>query len=309
MPSAVVISKGSIVRSLAETVSLLLLIKQVLCYIVTMPAPPSIIELVERFENNYADYVKPHYLEEQTRVEFINPFFKALGWDVDNSAGYAEAYKDVLHEAALKMGGTSKSPDYSFRIGGTRKFFLEAKRPGLNIETDLDACFQLRSYSYTAGLPVAVLTNFRHLAIYDGRVEPQRKDGPNKALLQRWSFKDYVGKWDDIAAILARDSILKGAFDKYAAVKTRKGVVSFDVAFLNEIEGWRASLATHIAAKNALSEDALNFAVGRIIDRIIFLRICEERGIEPGAPLAALKGGGGKTYEKLVELFHKADAL
>jgi len=33
------------------------------------------------------------------RLELINPFFKALGWDVYNEAGYAEAYKDVVHAA------------------------------------------------------------------------------------------------------------------------------------------------------------------------------------------------------------------
>ena len=64
----------------------------------------------------------------QVRREFLDPFFKALGWDVDNGQGHAEAYKDVIHEDAIKVGGATKAPDYCFRIGERRIFFLEAKK-------------------------------------------------------------------------------------------------------------------------------------------------------------------------------------
>jgi len=69
------------------------------------------------------------YNETQIRREFIDPLFKALGWDIDNQQGHAEAYKDVIHEDAIKVGGATKAPDYCFRIGGVRKFFVEAKKP------------------------------------------------------------------------------------------------------------------------------------------------------------------------------------
>ena len=35
-------------------------------------------------------------------MEFLDPFFKALGWDINNEQGYAEAYKDVVREDAIK---------------------------------------------------------------------------------------------------------------------------------------------------------------------------------------------------------------
>ena len=85
--------------------------------------------LIAKFEQNLESYRNPAYGEAEVRVEFINPLFEALGWDVTNKAGIAEAYKDVIHEDAVKVGGATKAPDYSFRIGGTRKFFLEAKKP------------------------------------------------------------------------------------------------------------------------------------------------------------------------------------
>ena len=91
--------------------------------------PPQVLELVQRFDRNRAAYRSPHYNETQVRREFLDPFFKALGCDIDNEQGYAEAYKDVVHEDAIKVGEATKAPDYCFRIGGTRKFCLEAKSP------------------------------------------------------------------------------------------------------------------------------------------------------------------------------------
>lgn len=92
--------------------------------------------LIKRFEENREAYLSGRYNETQLRREFIDPFFKELGWDVDNEGGFAEAYKDVIHEDAIKVGGFSKAPDYCFRVGGTRKFFVEAKKPSVNLKED-----------------------------------------------------------------------------------------------------------------------------------------------------------------------------
>ena len=86
--------------------------------------PKELSELINRFENNREAYRSGQYNETQLRREFIDPFFEALGWDVNNKQGYAEAYKDVIHEDAIKIGSATKAPDYCFRIGGTRKFFV-----------------------------------------------------------------------------------------------------------------------------------------------------------------------------------------
>ena len=59
--------------------------------------PHEIEELIARFGRNIDAYQNQVYNETQVRREFIDPFFEALGWDVTNKAGYAEAYKDVIH--------------------------------------------------------------------------------------------------------------------------------------------------------------------------------------------------------------------
>lgn len=271
-----------------------------------MPAPDAVRKLVQIYRDNADDYRKSDFNEHQTRVQFINPFWKALGWDVDNSAGFAEAYKDVINEAALKVGGSTKAPDYSFGIAGTRKFFLEAKKPAVNIEAENDPAYQLRRYAYTAKFPLSVLTNFRQLAIYDGKIAPDRSDKASIARLKFYTLDQLEENWDEIAGLISREAVLKGAFDRFAAAKTKRGTAPVDVAFLREIEGWREMLARDIAAKNSIGETELNLAVGRIIDRIIFLRICEENGVEPGAPLMALKSGPN-LYPRLLALFYKAN--
>src|SRR6185369_7474229 len=138
-----------------------------------MSAPKEVLELVERFLRNRESYEDAQYNEAQTRIQFINPLFAALGWDVENRAGYAEAYKDVVHEDSLKIGAVTKAPDYSFRVGGTRKFFVEAKKPSVKLREAADAAYQLRRYAWSAKLPISVLTNFSSLVVYDCRYKPE----------------------------------------------------------------------------------------------------------------------------------------
>lgn len=72
-----------------------------------------ITELVQRFEEQKLSYKKSDYNETLVRRDFIDPFFKSLGWDIDNSQGYAEAYREVIHEDRVKIGAATKAPDYS----------------------------------------------------------------------------------------------------------------------------------------------------------------------------------------------------
>ena len=274
-----------------------------------MPAPALIHELVERFDRNRDAYRSGQYNETQARREFIDPFFEALGWDVNNRQGYAEAYKDVIHEDAIKIGGATKAPDYCFRIGGMRKFFVEAKKPSVKLRDDISAAFQLRRYAWSAKLPLSLLTDFDEFAIYDCRGKPDKGDKPSAGRVLMLDYSDYLARWDEIAGIFSREAILRGSFDKYAESVTGKhGTAEVDDAFLREIEGWRDTLARTIALRNpALGQRALNTAVQATIDRIVFLRICEDRGIEGYGTLLALTNGGD-IYARLADLFRQADA-
>ncbi|MCK9419090.1 MAG: Eco57I restriction-modification methylase domain-containing protein [Nitrospirae bacterium] len=273
-----------------------------------MAAPKEILDLVERFERNREAYKSGQYNEMQLRQEFLDPFFSALGWDMNNSQGYAEAYKDVIHEDSIKVGADTKAPDYCFRIGGTRKFFLEAKKPSIYIKEEIPPAFQLRRYAWSAKLPLSILCDFEEFAIYDTRIKPDKTDKASNARIHYFTYKEYEKQWDLIFSVFSREAVLRGSFDKYAEKsRLKKGTATVDDAFLKEIEDWRDMLARNIALRNAdLTQRELNFAVQRTIDRIVFLRICEDRGIEEYGRLQT-QLNGTNVYKRLVQLFSQAD--
>lgn len=279
-----------------------------------MPVPvtthPDIVEeLVERFHNNRESYKTSSYKEFRLRREFVDPLFQSLDWDVGNAQGYAEAYKDVVLEDTVKIGGASKAPDYAFRIGGTRKFFVETKAPSTVIKDSADSAFQLRRYGWSAKLPVSILTNFEEFSVYDCRIKPDKSDKASKARILYFTYKDYPARWGDLKNTFSKTAIAKGAFDKFVDDATRtRGTAEVDTSFLAEIERWRESLAKNIALRNpTLSGRELNTAVQRTIDRIIFLRIAEDRGIEPYGRLQTL-ASQKQVYQKLCDLFRQADS-
>jgi hypothetical protein len=273
-----------------------------------MVAPDSILQLVENFDFHRRAYLSQEYNEAQVRLEFIDPFFESLGWDVFNKENYASAYKDVIHEDAIHMGGATKAPDYAFRIGGTRKFFVEAKKPAVNLKDAISPAYQLRRYAWSAKLPLSILTDFEEFTVYDCRLKPTLSDKPSTARIQMLTYRDYPTHWDEIASVFSRQAVLKGSFDQYAESATGKhGTAEVDHAFLAEIERWRDLLAHNIALRNpSLSQRDLNYAVQMTIDRLIFLRICEDRGIEFYGQLQALLNGT-EVYPRLCQLFRNAD--
>ncbi len=265
-------------------------------------------DLVKRFSQNKESYSAASYNETQLRQEFLNPFFEALGWDVANKQGFAEAYKEVIHEDAVKVGTATKAPDYSFRVGGTRKFFVEAKKPFVNIKDDISPAFQLRRYAWSAKLPLSVLTDFEEFAVYDCRLKPVKTDKASIGRILYIKYDEYEKRWEEIASIFSKDAVLKGSFDRYAETnRAKKGTTEVDDSFLSEIENWRDMLARNIAIRNEkLSTRELNFAVQRTIDRLIFLRICEDRGIEDYGRLQSHLNGEN-VYKRLCVLFREAD--
>jgi len=264
--------------------------------------------LVERFARNLDAYKRAEYKETQVRVEFIDPMFEALGWDVRNVQGYAEQYKDVIHEDAIKVGGATRAPDYCFRVGGARKFFLEAKKPSVSVKGDIGPAYQLRRYAWSAKLPLSILTDFEEFAVYDCRQRPKHNDGVSVGRIMYLTFDQYPDRFDDIHGVFARESVLKGSFDRYVQDTGRKrGTSEVDAEFLKEIEGWRDALARNVALRNqGLSVHELNFAVQRTVDRVIFLRMCEDRGIEEYGRLLALTGGP-HIYARMHDLYRQAE--
>lgn len=108
-------------------------------------------------------------------------------------------------------------------------------------------------------------------------------------------------------SIFTKEAVLKGPFDKYAVTDRKRGTATVDAEFLKEIEAWREAPAKNLALRNpTLSVHGLNFSVQRTIDRLIFLRICEDRGVEPYGRLQALLNGQN-IYGRLRYPYEQAD--
>jgi hypothetical protein len=273
-----------------------------------MAAPHEVRGLIERFRADLNAYRSPQYNETQVRIEFVDPLFRALGWDVSNTAGLGEQFKDVVHEDTLRGSEGTKAPDYSFRVGGARKFFLEAKRPSVNLETNPAPALQVRRYAWSAKLPISVLTDFEGLALYDCRFQPAADDNAATARILYLSYERYEDEWDMISSILSREAVVSGRLDLWVEEQGgKRGTDEVDRAFLREIDAWRTHLAETFADRNPeLSTRQLNYSVQQTIDRIIFLRICEDRGIEPYGQLRALLDEEN-VYGSLFRLFRRAD--
>ncbi len=267
-------------------------------------------KLVIRFREQYASYKKSTYSEALVRKDFIDPFFKLLGWDMDNNQGYAEAYREVIHEDRVKVGGALKAPDYSFRLpGGKRLFFVEAKKPFVKVKTDVEPAYQVRRYAWSAKLPVSILTDFEEFSVYDCTKRPEVKDSASKARVKYLTFDQYLPEFDFLWDTFSKEQVLKGSFDRYLKSDAHKrGTSTVDKAFLESLDSWRTYLATSISIRNKhLDEEGINFVVQHIIDRLIFLRIAEDRGVEPYGQLKAILKEKGDHYPKLFDIFQHAD--
>ena len=252
-----------------------------------------IAKLVEYFSTNKPAFHAPGFKEAQARQSLIDPFFAALGWDVRNDSHAAPQYLEVVPEETQDDEGHSKSPDYLFRVGQTAKFYTEAKKPAVNIKDDPAPAYQIRRYAWTAKLPLSILTNFEEFAVFKCGSRPSPSDSANKARIWYFRFEEYSDRWREIWDLFSREAVWGGRFDRFAESEQR-GTSTFDAEFLKEIEGWRESLARNLALRNpALSQEDLNNSVQLTIDRIIFLRMAEDRGIE--------------RYERLLKLTERSD--
>lgn len=265
-------------------------------------------KLVNQFRSNINQYKIQNYNEANIRVDFIDKFFELLDWDVRNEQGFSEQYREVVREDRLQIEGKQKAPDYSFRIGGVRKFFVEAKKPSVYIKKEIDPAYQVRRYGYTAKLPLSILTNFEEFAVYDTRIKPSKDDDPSIARIFYCTYEGYENNFDFIYNTFSKNAILKGSFDKYIEEnKNKKGTSEVDKELLKLVEEWRKELAKNIALRNNdIDIYNLNIAVQKIIDRIIFLRIAEDKDIEEYEQLFNITKGT-EIYKNLNEIFIKAN--
>ena len=267
-----------------------------------------VTELVQTYSDNYPQFQRATYNETQVRVDFVNRFFKLLGWDVDNERGLPQHLREVTHEATVivEEDGVhrSKKPDYSFRVGTDVLYFLETKKPAVNITVDAAPAFQLRRYGWSGNLKISVLTNFTDLYIYDCSIRPREGDDIGVAMIAHYHFDEYVEHFQEIYNMLSKEVVLEGEFEhRFGNIRSALRREPFDQYFLDQIRNWRNMLGADILFNNPdIDVETLNIFVQRVLNRVIFLRICEDRCFEDYESLKAIT-----TYQELRGLFAAAD--
>ncbi len=271
--------------------------------------------LVGAFERGLGEFKSSGYVEAQLRDDFLNPFWRALGWDLENSAGLVQTKREVEIESRTEIGGRQTRADYLFRTDGHDQFVCEAKKPAEELHARY--AFQAKRYAWNKGVPVAVLTDFEEFKIYIVGGRPYIEE-PLAGLWKTWRFRELPLVAQEVWNLLAREKIAAGSIEQLLETLPKtppaKGKAcqqwlikpdrsrSLDVEFLNFLDEARRELGFDLIRHNdradLLEDNKLNEAVQRIIDRILFLRICEDRDIDTGMLLNSIVQTWGRNYDK-----------
>lgn len=232
-------------------------------------AKQKIKELVEKYEQVVKSGQFKKYSEEQTKKDFIMPLFEALGWDVFSK-------NEVSAEESIKSSGRV---DYGFYINDRTKFYLESKP----LKADLykpEYAEQAIRYSWNKSVVWAVLTNFKSIKVFNAQNISETLGGK---LLFEIPYSEYIERFEQLW-LLSKESFEKELINKYA---TEHGKmlqrVSITSTLSKDLSDCRDILIKELAKYNEdknISQDLLDEGVQRLLDRLIFIRVAEDRGIE-----------------------------
>jgi len=258
-------------------------------------AKQQIVGLIEKYNKVKEENRVNGYNEEMTKKDFILPLFRILGWNTEDSS-----------EVTAEENVSKKRVDYGFRINGILKFFLEAKSLKENLD-DLDFIKQAINYSWLKGCTWAVLTNFETIKIFNAEWKTSE---PFQSHLKTISYQEFLDRFDELW-LLSKESFEQGLLDKEAekwGKRTKR--IPVDKQLLADFTRFRELLSKSITKLNQnknITEEKLDESVQKILDRLIFIRNCEDRGYEEKTLLSNLREweskGKGQLIDGLREVF------
>lgn len=229
---------------------------------------------------------------EATARSWVEKLLLVFGWDAADPRQVRQEYTIGGREARrLSREGTShRRPDYALKVGSERILYIDVKRFDVSIEDDENVAFQVRSYGWSAGFRLSYACDFEELAIWDCRHRPELIDEARVARLHYLRYTEYVEQFDLLWDYLSREAILGGSLQRRHPDEARpRGAEPLDVAFESKLSEWRVGLAKSILRYGKIRDaEIISGAAQRILDRIVFLRLCEELGLEEYGSLNAM---------------------
>lgn len=280
-------------------------------------------ELVAVFQQNDKQYLSAAYSEAQARLDFIDKFWIALGWDVNHELQTNPYEQEVKVERGVYVSQTRKRADYAFLAPNFRDvlFYVEAKKPRTDVDTP-DNYFQTIRYGWNSQTPLAVLTDFEQLRVLDCRYKPDIETALRRAV-KKYHYSEYADadKFKEVYYLFSREAVNNGSLEKFAATLPKPagkavqrtlfggGYQSIDESFLQELDGYREELARSFKNKNPnLNGEELTEVTQRTLDRLVFMRFLEDKLIEP-EPIVESLGKKGSAWQDFVAASRRLDSI
>ena len=283
-----------------------------------------IAELVSDFDANKHHYMSQSYSEQQARLDFIDKFLIALGWDVQHNYQKNPFEQEVKVERNIDVKGSQRRADYSLSLAPNFrdvKFYVEAKKPFVNLTTP-DNYFQIIRYGWNTGTPLGVLTDFEQFHVIDCRYKPNIETALECAVLT-FNYKDYLDKekFEKIYWLFSREAVADGSLEKRAKeLSKRRGPARqqglfpgayqpIDESFLQDIDEYRDRLARSLKNRNPeLDGLVLTEVTQRIVDRLVFMRFLEDKLIENDIKIKDF-GSRGSAWGDFKAASRKLDSI
>lgn len=244
------------------------------------------IELVNRY-NQYKLEGRLDLTSEETIRTWLNEMLSIFGWDVqDTSQILQEKTLTKAEKERLKIiDSTHTQPDYTFKLGKEKLTFLDAKDITVDLITDKKAAFQIKAYGWSISAPCAFISNFEQFAIYDCGYQPEKGQAANIGR-SIFSIDKYIENFELLDNHLYKHNIYNGQLAKIYSGGEVDGLrrISIDFSFANLLSAFRLNLAKNILKNNyktiSHNNSLLSYIVQVLINRIIFIRVCEARKLE-----------------------------
>jgi len=238
---------------------------------------------IQRLISSYEDLKKKpekykSFTEDDTCRVFLLPLFNALGWDTESK----ERPDEVKSQ---KEAGGRKRVDYSFNISGSSVLFLEAKQLSADLY-DSQYVDQAINYGINKGVKFVVLSDFEGLMVFNCLVKRKR---PQEKKVIELKYTEYLSKLD-VLWLLSRDSIANNKLNEYAEkLGHLENRAPINDILLQKFLKWRDKLIRQISSDNSyLTKEDVAECVQKLLNRLIFIRTCEDRQIEEGYHLRNL---------------------